>query len=106
MIGWRGSRAALHGRTNHEVSFSSQHPICASNIVALASAYMCVASRSDIPCAATQPESVGTESQNPGVVGVPLDSAQNVATATCRLRSGSLLGNSEKARICASAALN
>src|ERR1700704_1501282 len=91
--------SALHGRMSHDVSFSSQQPIWESNIVALVNAYMCVVSSSDNPCAATQPESVGTDSQKPDVVGVPLASAQKVAIRTCSMRTGSVLGRSENALI-------
>src|SRR6266480_3606318 len=42
--------SACHGRMNQYVSFASQQPIWASNIVALSSAYRCVACRSDSPC--------------------------------------------------------
>src|ERR1700719_1475780 len=56
--------SALHGRISQYVSLASQQPIWASNIVELANAYMCVVSSSDRPCAATPPQSVGTESHN------------------------------------------
>src|SRR5919112_659251 len=39
--------SAPHGRMYQYVSFESQQAITASNIVALANAYTCVASRSD-----------------------------------------------------------
>src|SRR5690242_15159566 len=44
----RGS--ACHGRMNQYVSLASQHPICASNIVAVSKAQTWVASRSVRPC--------------------------------------------------------
>src|SRR6185369_2526327 len=59
------ARSAFHGRTNQYVSFASQQPMVASSIAALVSAYMCVTCRSDMSCCTTQPESVGTLSQNP-----------------------------------------
>src|SRR6476469_9209890 len=72
----------------------------ASIIAALVSAYMCVTCRSDISCCATQPESVGTLSQNPAAVGVPGFSAQNAAICVC-----SAVRVSEICRISASAVL-
>src|ERR1700681_4851396 len=72
----------------------------ASIIVALVSAYMWVTSRSDILCRATQPESVGTESQKPDAVGVPAFIAQKPAIWVC-----SAVRVSEICRISASAVL-
>src|SRR5207244_12274608 len=68
------SASACHGRMNQYVSFASQQPICASNIVVLSRAYRCVASRSERPCWVMP--SVATWIQNPAVVGVPTLSPQ------------------------------
>src|SRR5206468_7543596 len=93
------SGSACHGRMNQYVSFASQQPICASNIVALGRANRCVASRSERPCWVMP--SVATWIQNPAVVGVPTLSAQQAAIPIC-----SVVRVSEICRISSRAATN